>query len=114
MYSIKNILEVGNGNKKFVHKILNMFVDEIDGKITNLKSAMVDYQYTIIADITHQLKTNMKLLGRDELSDKAEYIEKSAKQEKCSQKCFEYLQHLIQELLKIKKEIQTDLKNGKI
>ena len=91
-----------------------MYVDEIDDKITRLKSAMVDYQYGQIADITHQLKTNLKLLGREELADKAEYIENSAKNEKCTQQCFEYLQLLIKELLAIKLEIQKDLKNGKI
>lgn len=113
MYKVDHILEAGNGKMAFVLKILKMFSVEVDDKMSKIKEALHQKNYKVIEDNMHQLKSNLRLLGREDLAEMAFTLEKKAHDQNCDQQCFEYLNTLMDKMIDLKVKIQKDITDGK-
>ena len=74
--------ELSNGNKDFVTKMIQLFLDEIPAEILNLEKDIENKDYESIKQVAHKMKSTLPFVGLHELAEqKLTEIEDLAKKQ---------------------------------
>ncbi|RXP45153.1 Hpt domain-containing protein [Lutibacter sp. HS1-25] len=74
LYDLRKLEEIAKGNKQFVDKMIQLFIDETPKSVAELKSAYENGDYEKVKSIAHRIKPSIEILGIAVLKDEINVI----------------------------------------
>lgn len=110
MFDASYLIEIGGENKKFIHDVLKIFLEESAKTFQLLQKQVEHYQPQEIKQTAHKLKSSLRAIGENKVAIAAETIERSnIEEDKASvQEQLLYLEVVYEELRGNIKEFLTE------
>lgn len=82
LYDLSMLESIGKGNREFIIRMLNLFVDQVPASIHEMKQAFESQNLSKIKSIAHRIKPSIDNMGIVSLKEKIRNIESMADQAK--------------------------------
>ncbi|MEP7257652.1 MAG: response regulator [Flavitalea sp.] len=105
-YDLSMVESISGGDKSFIEKMLNLFLDTVPASLVEIKSASDKKQWPELSKLAHKLKSTVDSMGIAELKQDIRIIESVGK----SGGNADELPTLVDKVILAMKEIMTDIK----
>ena len=78
LFDLSNLESIAKGNKVFIHKMLQLFIDDTPISVNEMKQAYQSGEFKKVATIAHRIKPSIDTLGIHLLKDEIREIEANA------------------------------------
>ena len=78
LYDLKTVHEISRGNKDFVKRMIQLFINEIPPSIEQMKKAYKDGEFTVLNNIAHRIKPGINNMGINSVKMEIRRIEELA------------------------------------
>ncbi|GHB79663.1 PAS domain S-box protein [Persicitalea jodogahamensis] len=76
LFSLNKLNSIANGNQDFINKMINLFIDQSQLSLTELKAAFEKQDYETIRKVAHRLKPSVDTMEITSLKEKIRELEK--------------------------------------
>ncbi len=79
MYDLARLVEISRGDQSFIHQMVRIFVDQTPAALSDMKTALEQGDYLLVASLAHKLKPGIDNLGILAISPLIRDIENTAR-----------------------------------
>ena len=112
LYSLLKLEEIAKGNQEFIHKMIQLFLDQTPVAIENMKLAYQAEEFSEVKAIAHRIKPSIDTLGIRSVKNDIKDIEKNAEHYKTSIQLESLILKLDQVLNQVYKELEIGIKTN--
>lgn len=107
LYDLSKLVMISRGDKKFIKKMIGLFIDQVPMGISEIKSAYTASDFSKIKSIAHRIKPSIDNMGILSIKNEIREIESLAAENKSNSNMYE----LIQTVDKVINQVVDLLKN---
>lgn len=113
LYDIKLINQLSHGKQDLVNHILQVFVEDSQISLQNIKKGLDNADFNAIRQEAHILKSSIMLLSIEELIDNIKEVEELAEKQDCLDRLIVLFSHLESHIQLTINQINKDMNAAK-
>jgi len=75
LFDLSNLITISRGDKKFMFKMLNLFVTTVPATVQSMREAFAEGNLTTVAELAHRIKPSIQNLGVLSINDEIKALE---------------------------------------
>ncbi|GAB2838277.1 PAS domain-containing hybrid sensor histidine kinase/response regulator [Ferruginibacter profundus] len=109
LYDLSKLNEIARGNKIFVDKMINLFIEQIPVSVEEIQAAYLEKNFGAIKRVAHRIKPSIDNMGIAALKTEVREIEALAQENQNSPKLIQLIQQMDNTLKKVVEELHKEL-----